>query len=219
MITNNKKDLDEEIYKIKKLAREKGYRQTEIDDMLTRVKNNTTKGEKEDLKYGGCIEYWPKTTEAIKGVFRKYGVRIAAKPRANIFTKFRNDRDRTNEMDKSGVYEIPFKDENGQRKVYIGQTIRKIEVRKKEHIGYVAGAKNTTELSKKAYKENIEIFFSETARIAGFKTQKEGLVREAIEIRRKGKNCIANPSTYLPGIWNRFISKRKEYNRTDGDVS
>lgn len=109
---------------------------------------------------------------------------------------------------KAGVYEIPFRGENGRVLFYIGMTSRSFKIRKREHMADVKFGRQTTALARLNNKEPIKIDFEESRIIYPSNFYYTSVIRESIEIFLRSENiCNESASFNLPGIWREMLER------------
>lgn len=131
----NAQNFMDEIGYIKYTARLNGYDEHMIDKLvdkqskIIRRMNLTTLSSQSDTKKRIKFHYAPRITNKFKSVFKPYNIDLAFTTEA-LRGKLGSLKDRTENEAKSGIYEIDC-DHCNQK--YIGQTMRQIITRFKEH--------------------------------------------------------------------------------------
>lgn len=91
------------------------------------------------------LPYLGKLTEKISRKIINKQVKVAYKPITNLSKLIFNNKDKTDELNKSGIYKLSCEQCNS---VYIGQTGRNFNIRYKEHIRSFKNNKTDSNFSK-----------------------------------------------------------------------
>lgn len=118
-----------EINTIKIIARNNGYNEGLIDDII-KNRNRKKKDKPETLTGYNKISYIGPITQKIARLLHKFGLQTTMKSVNTIKQAILNNKDKIDTLDKSGVYTIDCEDCNAK---YIGQTGRKLKTRIAEH--------------------------------------------------------------------------------------
>lgn len=122
---------------------------------LTTLFSQTQREEKRRVR----IQYAPSITNRLKKVFKRHNMELVFSSTNKLKNKLGSTKDKTNEEEKSGIYQISCK-ECGQ--IYIGQTRRSIKTRFKEHINLRTAVKSAVgehimNTNHKIDKENLKL--------------------------------------------------------------
>lgn len=120
-----------------------------------------------------------------------------------VYSMLRNEKDPLEQMEKTGVYKIPFKDmQTNENKSYIGVTLRTIRKRVNEHKRAIQQAKLTTVLATEPYQNDIAINWNEIKRIKHVPNRTKLIITETLEIlKRADKEKLINDQTnWKPSI-------------------
>lgn len=132
----NEEDRNREINIIKNIASNNGYPTDFVPRLIRRIKNKnhqqvtslhagmTTIESYRSIKYPGI------TANKIRKIFRKYNTQISFKTNNSIYQILNNNKDKTDILKRSGVYQLECHTCNA---TYIGETGRNIQQRIKEH--------------------------------------------------------------------------------------
>lgn len=122
---------------IRQLGRENQFPSSTINKLIRRQQRNTTFI---NLKKDQVVEntttyrkftYQGNINNKIKKVLRKHKIICATRQPNTLINQLRNGKDKTNKLDKSGVYALKCDDCEA---VYIGETGRKLRTRIQEHL-------------------------------------------------------------------------------------
>ncbi|XP_072024912.1 uncharacterized protein [Amphiura filiformis] len=208
-IVTEEDDKKDEEQRIRKALAVCEYPKWAMDKVKQQMKDKTTakpqkKTTETPIKGMVVIPYVEGTSEKLQRVFRKHGFTTAMKPTNTlksvlVHPKDKKDIDQTSEV----VYDIPCK---GCNKSYIGETGRPFGVRKKEHQKDTEkiATKNFTRASRKLstteqHKSAITDHVAQENHVIDWEGAKlldrdsnafSRGVREAIQIRKKGKNSL-----------------------------
>lgn len=128
-------DYKEELNTIKQIARNNGYRESIIDNMIKNKKRKILKKQfyhvdHPKAKNFKVLNYVPKISDNISNKLRKLGCNPISVNKINLGKLLVNNKTKIPQLNQSGVYKINCKDCEA---VYIGQTGRSLEKRLKEH--------------------------------------------------------------------------------------
>jgi hypothetical protein len=121
---------------IKNIAIKNGFDNKLIDNIIRRQKfsisvhNATQLEQAKEPERWAKLTFFPPLSNRIQSVFKQYKIRIAPYSNSKLKSILGNTKDKTEPLEKSGIYEINC--ENCDH-IYIGQTIRNIETRFKDH--------------------------------------------------------------------------------------
>jgi len=132
----------------------------------------------------------------------KYNIRTIFKPPKKIGQFLRNPKDQRPPLSSAGVYRIPC----SCGKVYIGETGRMVNIRKKEHQRDVK-LKHTTQsaLSEHNVETGHQILFEETTTIANTTSYFPRKYREAIEIQKHPNNLNRDNGYNISRLWKNIL--------------
>lgn len=136
-------DYKNEYEHIKTIASVNGYSESIVDNLIrvhslkARQRNASTfflTNKYYCEKKRVAMNYVPSVTNKLKSKFYEYDMQIVHKNQQKISNLLGSTKDKTDPMNKSGIYSIKYGDCN---RFYYGQTKRSIERRFKEHSGYI----------------------------------------------------------------------------------
>jgi hypothetical protein len=131
-MTNEK--FQNELHTIHDIAQNNGFTRKTIDKLITQHKNkhtNTHNNTDNTNKTWITLTYIGKETYRLKNFFTKHNINTAFKTNNQIGQKLKQNTDKRDIHNDSGVYKLTCKDcEN----IYIGRTGRTLKTRYKEHI-------------------------------------------------------------------------------------
>jgi predicted GIY-YIG superfamily endonuclease len=78
--------------------------------------------------------FYPPITNKLQNIFRRHKIKLVHENRRKIKELLGNPKDKTDHLDKAGIYEIQCQ---GCEASYIGQTKRTIRIRFKEHHDHI----------------------------------------------------------------------------------
>lgn len=107
---------------------DKIYKKYELNSL--RRQATTLKRFKKDQKYIS-IPYFPKISNDMQRIFKTHGFQLVTRSKNNLKSMLCNYKDPEKTDSKSGIYKFECED---CCYVYIGQTRRKFEVRRREHV-------------------------------------------------------------------------------------
>jgi len=158
---------------ILKAAKVNGYRSSDIEKMIVKhakkVKKSrlTTffsqqKTQQQSVRVPrATFNYNPIITNKVTTEFRKYGFEIGYSNKNKLANLLGSAKDSTNELEKSGIYEITCNNNNCNQKYY-GQTKRCIGTRFKEHLSCIKnGQPSRSSVAMHAFNElhlNISLY-------------------------------------------------------------
>lgn len=124
-----------EVNTIKEIARNNGYNDNLIDKLIkNKQKKNIHKefyaGFSQETKNYKCINYRPKISNKVSHKLNQLGCRTISVNKNNLGKMLINNKDKTEKLDKTGVYQLNCDDCDA---IYIGQTGRNLKKRLEEH--------------------------------------------------------------------------------------
>ncbi|KAJ8955988.1 hypothetical protein NQ318_006259 [Aromia moschata] len=137
---NNKERFEHETQLIKNIAKSNGYSVHLIDKLIRKHKfkrilyNSTTFRIDTDNSKFASLPYEPKFTRGLDKIFKNININLVYNSKNKLQTLLGNPKDKINNNEKSGIYEISCKDCDQK---YIGQTKRSILTRFKEHMAHL----------------------------------------------------------------------------------
>lgn len=139
---------------------------------------------------------------------------VAYKRYPTLFNQLRNDKDKIERKQKSGVYKIPLRNyDTNVDEVYIGVTTRNLEKRLCEHKKDVCKGRTTTALAMRALEFNIRVDWDKAKVIRPLIRDEHALLAEALEIYTSAnKEDLVNinqPMKELPGAWKYLMTKNR----------
>lgn len=166
---------------ILKLIKKQEWRKN-IRNISTLEQNNSKNNNKR-----AAIIFIPHISNKISKIFKKYDIDIVSSKHNNLMSLLGNTKDKVNETEKSGIYQIQC--ENCE-KCYIGQTRRNIGIRFKEHIRNIKNQEtNKSPIAEHVLEENHNIQTIQLLKQVN--NYQELNIREAIEMS-KNKNNLLN---------------------------
>ncbi|XP_067131219.1 uncharacterized protein [Centruroides vittatus] len=147
----------------------------------------------------------------MKEIAKCKNAKLIYKRAPTIYSALRNDKDSTKADECSGVYKIPYEnDQLDLNKEYIGVTNRGLNKRLKEHMYDISKGHCTTTLSKMAQTEGSVINWNEAKVIQQVRSPSLALTMEKFEIYKSGTTgrCLNyKDATNLPTAWKFMIDK------------
>ena len=201
---------------IKEALQQNGYNEQFIKKATKQQKKSTTEKEKEEFKSVAYLPYVKGTTDRIGRILNKNNIRTIFKPSKKINNFLRNAKTHI-PLENQGVYEIPCK---ACDQVYIGQTNRRIKVRRDEHINAVKKQEPASSLAQHVSLTSHTIDFENTRMITAIEKKTTRIIREAIEIEKR-TNCMntRDDAQRLPRIWKPVVCNNNNHNpRFQGHV-
>ncbi|KAJ8952663.1 hypothetical protein NQ318_020978, partial [Aromia moschata] len=135
-----KERFEHETQLIKNIAKSNGYSVHLIDKLIRKHKfkrilyNSTTFRIDTDNSKFASLPYEPKFTRGLDKIFKNININLVYNSKNKLQTLLGNPKDKINNNEKSGIYEISCKDCDQK---YIGQTKRSILTRFKEHMAHL----------------------------------------------------------------------------------
>jgi len=180
---SDKEHLQTELNHLKQALQKNGHNKKEIYKVISKHTNKATNlneqpSQNETSKRTfSVLPYVKGTTDRIGRILNKYNIRTIFKPPKKIGQFLRNPKDQRPPLSSAGVYRIPC----SCGKVYIGETGRMVNIRKKEHQRDVR-LKHATQsaLSEHNVETGHQILFEETTTIANTTSYFPRKYREAI---------------------------------------
>ncbi|SRR6266436_778540 len=132
----SKSNLTKETAHIKQVAEQNGFATTIIDNLIRKqkfklsVEHSTTLPTQQKKTKWAKLLYFPPLSNNIAKIFAKHDIKMASYSNNRIKSLLPSTKDKTPTFEKSGIYKISCSE---CEDVYIGQTIRDIETRYKEH--------------------------------------------------------------------------------------
>ena len=145
------------------------------------------------------LPYTEGVSEDIRQVCRKFGLKVVFRSGLSLRSMLSRVKD-TLVMEKRSkvVYRIPC----SCGKKYIGETVRRLETRMKEHQdAYQKGSLEKSALAEPAWENPHLIKWEEATVIDQARTHKELLLKEAIHIRLQHSYLNRDGGLELPGCW------------------
>ena len=145
------------------------------------------------------LPYMEGVSEDIRRVCRKFGLKVVFRSGLSLRSMLTRVKD-TLGMEKRSkvVYQIPC----SCGKKYIGETVRRLEMRMKEHRNACQkGALEKSALAEHAWENHHPTKWEEATVIDQARTNKELLLKEAIHIRLQHPHLNRDGGLELPGCW------------------
>lgn len=201
----DEENMNKEMGFIQKALMKNGYTQKAIQQSLRppKPKNEEISEEPKGKAY---LPYVKGTTDKISNILRKHKIDTIFKTDKKISNVLRNAK-KPIPLEAQGVYEIPCLDCN---KSYVGQTNRRISVRKQEHVHSVRNHQTTSSLFQHMKATGHSIDFDNTKMLANIEHYKSRTIREAIEIEKRPQNLNKRDDTQrLPPAWKPALATRQ----------
>ncbi|KAK5638722.1 hypothetical protein RI129_013017 [Pyrocoelia pectoralis] len=184
LITRSQRLADEdnkhqEMERIRTALLQNGFTRSSINKAC-RLPKAKHKEEKEVPIGNAYLPYIKGTTDKIRKIRAKRNIRTVFTTDIKISQMLPNPKTKVN-LEQQGVYEIPCKDCQGS---YIGQTNRRINVRKEEHQNAVKKDQKTSSLAQHVKSTAHTINFEKTRMIKNIEHTTARIIREAIEIEK-----------------------------------
>ncbi|XP_045466683.1 uncharacterized protein LOC123675373 [Harmonia axyridis] len=198
-IPMNHDHFNTELNLIKQIAINNGYNPTIIDKILfnKQIKHALLLAYpshiKDDTKKYISLTYVNRTSERIAKYFKdKFNLKVSFKTNNNLGTFVRNNKDKTNKDNKSGVYKLKCGD---CHMVYIGQTERSFKKRIHEH--QKSFTSNTTHSTYANHLKECRHEFNNNYQILHTENKSSRLtLLESLEINRyNSKKVLLNEQT------------------------
>ncbi|XP_067118681.1 uncharacterized protein [Centruroides vittatus] len=204
------RDQIKEIDRIKKVAKQLGYKANIIEGLLKSYKQHRHRGFNREDRISK-FTYDRKMEGVIEELCRYKGTKMIYKRAPSIYRLLRNDKDAMRMQDKAGVYKIPFENEQlAVTKEYIGVTRRNLATRIKEHKYDVKKGHNNTILAIMGQEEGANVKWDEARIVKAVHSPTIALGMEKVEIyKSKVENkCLnAKDANNLPTAWKYVIEK------------
>lgn len=133
---NKSRKLSELNY-IKKVANLNGFSKNVVDNIVRKqqfaiqlMKTTTLKKVEENKKWAK-LTFFPPLSNKIRAIFSEHNIQAAFYGNSKLKSLLGNTKDKIPFLEKAGIYKIKCRDCNF---VYIGQTVRNLETRFKEHL-------------------------------------------------------------------------------------
>jgi predicted GIY-YIG superfamily endonuclease len=209
-ICSDDRYLSEEISNIVQEFSRNGYSKRYVNNTLAKIKRDNVNN-KDEMKGSLIIPYIKGTSERIKRIAAKYGLRTAFHSRTtlrNILCKT-NPNNNIKLESKNVIYSLPC--ECGKR--YLGETGRPLGVRLAEHKKNVKeGKTNISKLAEHVWEEHHKVLW-DNIEIVGRESNR--LKRKIVEasFMAVDDNCISQASKDVSTIWRRNIREYLEKRR------
>ena len=150
------------------------------------------------------LSYVHGVSEKISRALRKHGVVCAFKPHVTLRRKLVHPKDKTKPSEKCGVvYDIPCSNCEAN---YIGQSGRRLQTRIDEHSAAVGKGSTSSAVAIHTLQTGHLINWGEVKIRDSDSDDNRRLVREAIQIRKRGPSMNRNKGYTLPHIYDQLIS-------------
>ena len=204
-ICNSEDTLQEEINNIKSDLTRNGYPAKLADQTLEKRKNNTRRAlEKENQKMV-CIPYIKGLSEKIRRIGQHYNIRTVFSSSNSLRSQLTKTKPEGQKDKKNCIYEIPC--ECG--KSYIGETMRPLEVRVKEHQKHtLRGETDRSGAADHAWKQGHHMKWSEARIVHREHHWRKRKFKEAAIINQN-EDCISKPSLDIRNVWKPMLSRCK----------
>nr|XP_023024234.1 uncharacterized protein LOC111512359 [Leptinotarsa decemlineata] len=149
------------------------------------------------------LPYIAGTTDKISRILHRHNISTSFVPERTIRSMLRNPKDQI-PLESQGVYEVPCHDCD---RTYIGQTNRRINIRKDKHKLAVKGKITTSSLFQHVLQTGHNINFDNTKILASNENFHSRTIREAIEIEKRPNNMNKRDDAQrLPSTWRSVLS-------------
>lgn len=204
-------NIGEEMKKLRTALRQNGFKNQTINDSLKpRQTKPQDEKEKEKPASKAYLPYVKGTTDKISRILRRHKVETTFRTDRKISSILRNPKTKI-ALESQGVYEIPCLDCD---QTYIGQTNRRVNVRKEEHQNSVRKNEKTSSLAQHVSATSHNIDFQNTKVLANIEHLKSRIIREAIEIEKRPDNMNSRDDTQrLPAAWKPALIKKQTYKK------
>jgi hypothetical protein len=134
----DKNNFRKELAYIKQIAKQNGFDELVVDNILkkhkfkTLLKNSTTLTNDQPTRYIK-IPYHPQITKGLSKIFKTVNAKIAHSNNNKLKDYLNNTKDKIDKTNKSGIYQVSC---TSCDLSYIGQTRRNIKTRFKEHMAH-----------------------------------------------------------------------------------
>lgn len=160
----------------------------------------------EDPVATAVLPYVRGTTEKIGKILRQHKIRPVFQTTTKISNLLPTPKEKI-PLECQGVYEIPCADCD---KTYVGQTNRRISVRREEHVLAVHKKTKTSSLVQHIDATGHKINFDGTKMLAKIEHFKKRITREAIEIEKRPDNLNTRDDTQrLPTTWKPALNRKQ----------
>ena len=203
-ITTRQDNLKKEECHLAEVLKQNGYPSSFIRSSSVPSRRNVEVTEAPLLEGGRrpplvMLPYTEGVSEDIRRVCRKFGLKVVFRSGLSLRSMLTRVKD-TLGMEKRSkvVYQIPC----SCGKKYIGETVRRLETRMKEHRDACQkGALEKSALAEHAWENHHPIKWEEATVIDQARTNKELLLKEAIHIRLQHPHLNRDGGLELPGCW------------------
>lgn len=187
----NENNYNKEVNIIKQIAINNGYKGSLIDRLIKNKEkkmlmrnfyNNTNSSIKPNFKF---INYCGRTSIKVCNNLNKLGVNTISVNKRNIGKMLVNNKEKTDKLQKTGVYKLSCKDCDA---IYIGQTGRNIKKRIDEHKKSIIYSKNSTGMAAHCIQQNHFINLENVKLLHSERKGKRLDYLEQLEIKRSIKN-------------------------------
>lgn len=200
--------LSTELGNLRAILLQNQYPQRTVDRIIRETEQNTRmQRTEEDSNWPrSFLPYVRGTTDKIAKKLREYEIKTIFSTDRKIANILQTPKDRIN-LEEQGVYEIPCRMCPAS---YIGQTNRRMSVRRDEHSNLVAKKERTSSLYQHQAATGHDIDFEGTKMLAKIEHQNKRIIREAIEIEKHTESMNKrDDAARLPYIWKTALTHRK----------
>jgi hypothetical protein len=214
LVTRVKKLTDEthrqcELNNLRTVLTQNNFSNTSINKAINqKPKTNTEHQDEGHTKI--FLPYIKGTTDKIQKTLKKHKIKTVFTADRKISNVLRNPKDII-ALEDQGVYEIPC---YSCPSSYIGQTNRRINIRRDEHKNAVLNKDTTSSLTQHVLTTGHEINFSDTKVVAKIQHYTQRIIREAIEIEKrplslnKRDDALRLPRIWRPTLFDRRVQQR-----------
>ncbi|XP_067134994.1 uncharacterized protein [Centruroides vittatus] len=209
---SNVYDRIQELNRIRTIAKTLGFKKSIVENLINSYITPNKKKPKGNAN-GEITKftYREGLSTIMKEIAKCKNAKLIYKRAPTIYSALRNDKDSTKADECSGVYKIPYEnDQLDLNKEYIGVTNRGLNKRLKEHMYDISKGHCTTTLSKMAQTEGSVINWNEAKVIQQVRSPSLALTMEKFEIYKSGTTgrCLNyKDATNLPTAWKFMIDK------------
>ena len=130
-VLKNNEEKRKEIEIVKQIAEANGYHRGVVEGVFRKMETKKGTHDSTVRRYSGSIPYIGKYTNKVIKAFNSYDVNVGIQNNLPMVKRISNDQTETKDKEGlSGVYKLSCEQCEG---IYIGETGRKFEIRKKEH--------------------------------------------------------------------------------------
>lgn len=199
----SKERFNNELRKIKNIARSNGFDSELIDKLVKKNRfkqmlSNSSTFQQEGSKNSkfAKIPFEPRLTRGLPSIFKNFGFQVAYSSSNNLRKLLGNPKDKVEQIEKSGIYEISCSDCDNK---YVGQSRRPILKRFKEHLACLRlGNIDKSAVAQHIFNHNHKIDVKNLKLVKSVSTPYMLDSLESIEILKTGNNAMNNDKGPIP---------------------